>query len=105
METNKEKWQKILAEWKTSGLGRRAYCLQNNIPTTTFDYWRRRIREEDQNTASKQLVKLPVILQQSTPSGFVLEFGKNLTLQIPPNYQREDLQRIVKDLAEITTCW
>ena len=29
-----------LKSWQQSGLSRKAYCLENNIPYFTFQYWR-----------------------------------------------------------------
>jgi hypothetical protein len=36
-----EEMRRVLEEYESSGLSRREFCGQRQIPLTTFDYWRR----------------------------------------------------------------
>ncbi len=40
-------WAKRVRAFERSGLSRRAWCARENVPLTTLDYWRRRLREAD----------------------------------------------------------
>lgn len=38
-------WQRHFAAWRASGLTRRAYCTREGLAVSTFDHWRRQVRD------------------------------------------------------------
>lgn len=42
-------WRMIMEEYEESGLQRIDYCKKNEISVSTFDYWKRRLKETDQD--------------------------------------------------------
>ena len=39
-------WKKHLQAWKTSGESVAAYCRRENLATSSFDYWRKRLKDD-----------------------------------------------------------
>lgn len=40
-------WRKHVADWKAGGLSIRAYCRQQDLTETAFQYWRQELRRRD----------------------------------------------------------
>ena len=100
MET-KYIWVQRFKEWEESGLKRVEYCRQNNIPVSTFDYWRQRIRKESEKVNEKSLVKLPAVIKASRTCSLSIEYPSGHKIHIPENYNSETLRRLVADLSGI----
>ena len=45
-------WRKHIAEWKASGLSKRAYAISQNLPESSFNAWRREIELRDREKVS-----------------------------------------------------
>jgi len=45
-------WRRHLEEWKVSGLSKRAYCIQQNLPQSSFNAWRRELDLRDREKGS-----------------------------------------------------
>ena len=50
-------WEKLVKDWRSSGLSRNAYCKREGLKPTTFDYWRPLIVSDH---AEAKAVKQPV---------------------------------------------
>jgi hypothetical protein len=93
----KDIWVQKLQDWEMSGLKRAEYCRQNQIPVSTFDYWRKRIRKESAlSSDEKGLVKLPMFLKQSTQVSYSIDYPSGHKIQIPENYSSEPLKRLIR---------
>jgi hypothetical protein len=46
-------WRDVKADWQSSGLSIRAYCLQHRLAETAFHYWRRELRQRDAKPAAR----------------------------------------------------
>jgi hypothetical protein len=101
MKKNKEVWIKRFQEWENSGLTRIDYCRQYQIPLSTFDYWRHRIRKESKGEKNGTgMVKLPPFTPPKKPTHFTLEYPSGHKLHIPSDYTSNGLNRLVRDLHE-----
>ena len=78
-------WQTHIAQWQTSGLSQRAYCIQHDLIIHRFYDWRRRIKSDD----NKRVSFLPVSLvggasfnkasvRIHTPNGYTIEIGNHI---------------------------
>ena len=47
------RWRERLAEWTSSGLSVREFCLRQGLLETAFYYWRRELRARDVAAASR----------------------------------------------------
>ena len=45
-------WRERVAAWAASGLSMRAFCDQHQLTETTFQHWRRELRDRDEAAAS-----------------------------------------------------
>ena len=43
MKHTSEEMQLVINEWQTSGLSKKAFCLEKNITYPTFHYWYKRL--------------------------------------------------------------
>lgn len=43
--TKQDQWTRIIAEWETSGLLQKKFCVARGISLSLFCYWRARLRE------------------------------------------------------------
>ena len=46
MKHTSEQMQLVINEWQTSGLSKKAFCLQRNITYPTFHYWFKRLNRD-----------------------------------------------------------
>ena len=46
-------WRMIMDDYEESGLQRIDYCKKNDIALSTFDYWKRRLREIEQDDSGE----------------------------------------------------
>jgi transposase-like protein len=42
---NRERWQALLAEQRDSGLTQSAFCRERGLALSTFQYWKRQLRD------------------------------------------------------------
>jgi hypothetical protein len=59
---------RIVEEFEGSGLSRRQFCEQRNLPMTTLDYW----RWKKAKATTPQLVKVAVENEETSPGFSVL---------------------------------
>ena len=60
-------WKKTLQQWRSSGLGARAFCRQQRLKESQFWWWKRRLAEQLEASATKQTPAfVPVTLVQPT---------------------------------------
>ena len=50
-----QQWRERVANWQASGLTIRAFCSQHGLSETTFQHWRRELRERDAKAAAATL--------------------------------------------------
>jgi hypothetical protein len=82
---------RIVEEFERSGLKRRQFCEQNNLPMTTLDYWRWRKTK----AAKPQLVKVSV--EDEGPSaGFIVVLPNGRRIESPWNFQDAELARLIR---------
>jgi len=100
MKTKKDIWIQRFRDWEESGLRRAEYCRRHQIPVSTFDFWRQKIRKETVDSSERHLVKLPVLIKPSEPSFFTIEYPTGHKIKVPECYTSESLKRLIQDLSE-----
>lgn len=66
-------WRMIMEEYEESGLQRIDYCKKNDISLSSFDYWKRRLKEIDQDGSceNQRLVEIKLQdIEQETDHNF-----------------------------------
>lgn len=97
MEEHKKKWFAIFQDWENSGISQEKYCNEKGIPKSTFGYWRKKLKGSF--ASEGELVRIPLIVSNKTE--FELSVPGGLQLKIPDDYEKESLQRLIRDLREI----
>lgn len=96
-----EVWKQRIEEWTVSGITQSAFCTQNNIPLSNFNYWKKKIHTPTKNLPEKGLVKIPITLQSFEQRFFTIEFSLGYIIKVPEYYNSSALKRLVLDLKEI----
>ena len=52
-----EHWGTIIADWQTSRLTQRQYCLERGLSYSTFCYWRRGVRGKSESESSNAEIR------------------------------------------------
>ena len=85
-EAKREKWEKIIEDQEKSGLSQEAFCKANNLPSTSFVYYRGIFRGKQQpNKTSGAFAPVTVAKAMSAneirltlPNGFQCTFPTDL---------------------------
>jgi hypothetical protein len=96
-ETNIPKsqyWQDHIKGWKESGQTRTAYCSQNSLQLTTFDYWRRKLREP---TGPIKMVQVPTPgRMQMNSAGIRLIVNQHYLIEVENGFCPSTLSQLLK---------
>ena len=112
---NKEEWLSYAAAWEKSGKPQPLFCKENNLPYTTFGYWRMKYLEEKPTNRPSALVKpvndsvatpkpafLPVVLpnvKPASPDVLQAKLLSGLTLTLPLSMPTDDMIKLLQGLG------
>lgn len=86
---SEEEIGELLAGYERSGLTRREYCRQRNLPVTTFDYYRR--------SRSNRAALVPVRMEPPTgPSLLTLVCANGRRIEVPSQFSEDGLLRLLR---------
>ena len=110
-------WRRALVAQRHSGLTQAEFCRRNDLALSTFQYWRRRLRETEDTTESKasppasdfvELAVQPTALQavadSSTSPSFELTFPSGLQLKVPCGVEGRALAEVLWALEVTGSC-
>ena len=88
---------RLVAAWERSGQTQREYCQRHGIPLTTFDYHRRRARQQQPSQAA-QLVPVRLVSPGPAPEpgGFVLVLVNGRRIEGGWGFAEEGLARLLR---------
>jgi len=107
-----QQWSEIIQAQLTSGMSKKDWCRENNIPEKQFFYWQRRVRKElyesqpealvlTRGVSSPALVEVPIAQNSGNPAAAsfkpdaVIAVG-NVTVGITENISEALLMSIGK---------
>ncbi len=104
-----QRWRQLIADWKTSGLSRAAFCRSRQLSVNTFDFWRRELVKRDAPSASRTLptappakpVLLPITITAPASLEIYLHSGTRIT--VPAGVDPKHLQAVLQ-LLEGKSC-
>lgn len=113
-EKNLIKWAPIIQKCRSSGIGVRLWCRENNVSEKRFYYWERRIKGKDFRTQKKteskkqaNFVEIPVPIDSSinkfTPTfraDMVIHAGNNV-LEISNTVSENLLSMVLKVMSNV----
>jgi len=101
-KTEKERiWTRRIAAWERSGMGRRAWCAANEVNVHTFDYWRRRLREQAPTSAAPPQKLVPVVVKSApgasvSPATIEIALPRGIALRAPAMVDARWLATLVR---------
>jgi hypothetical protein len=111
-EKHLTKWTAIIEACRSTGIGIRAWCRENNINEKQFYYWQRCIKGKVFDTLKKtesqsqaNFVKLPILadFSKNTPlfmSDMIIHVGDNL-LELSNTVSEELLYKVLKVMSDV----
>jgi len=86
-----DQWREVISEWRKSGLRRIEYCKKNSIPTSTFDYWYRKVR-----TAGSAFVPIPNPPPEPTMGKVRISIDRRVMIDLLPGFDADELTRVLR---------
>ena len=114
-----EKWKAIITNQMASGLTAAEYCRQEDLPISTFFYWKRTIRQEliaqmDTQVSKPAIVEVPLTVSETplkeAPPAPPIEQNKltlkwaSVTLEVYPDTPQKLLRETLQTLREVFPC-
>jgi hypothetical protein len=94
--------REALSRWESSGLTQREFAAREQIPYSTLQYWRRRLRKAapaKQSSRSEPLLAAVHVVPDPQPvpntSAFEVRTADGLALSIPQDFDANELQRLL----------
>lgn len=98
-KTKQELWEERVQSFLVSGLSRRAWCLEQNIPEHQLGYWLRKLESNmPAESESKRWVRM-----QTTPlgdSGITIQIG-DVVLSVKQGFDHQVLVDVVRALTAV----
>lgn len=82
--------QRIVEEFRASGLTRREFSRRNGIAVTTLDYWRQRIGRKP------RLLKVEVASTEAAAQSFTLRLANGRAIESSFPLADEELARLIR---------
>jgi len=89
-------WERRRAQYRDSGLTRKAFCEKHHLKLSTLDYWFSRLGKQEQKCGLVQLKGAP--LSAGAP-GLVLAVGVDCRIEIRPGFDPQLLTAVVQALG------
>ena len=88
--------RQLLEEYSASGLGRREFCEQRQIPLRTFDYWRQEHADKPRKQVKRpRLVKVEVAASEETKP-FTLSLANGRRIECSWRFADAELARLIR---------
>ena len=110
-EFNKNKWQKIISEYKNSCLSLKSYCLSKNVSLRCFYYWRSKLTSTENNKEEISFSEVSFRDEMLNPefsepkpacsTGIHVQIGK-AHLTVDSNFDISEFKRTVKGLVDLS---
>ena len=104
-ESKKRHWAEVMTAWSESGLSQAAFCKEQGIPLSTFQYWRYQGRTADRKAAERQRdvsdppfvpVTVRAAAPETPPVAVVLTNGRRI--EVPAGVDVEWLAQVAAAL-------
>lgn len=99
-ERSAEQTARLVSGWKRSEMTQREYCERHGIPKTTFDYYRRRAREQQRRSKPVRLVPVSIVSPKTSAAaeagGFTLVLVNGRRIEGGWGVGEDDLARLLR---------
>jgi hypothetical protein len=105
-------WRELIRQFEKAGLSRSQFCAEHGLKLSTFDYWRRFIRQQDGGVGSRggsrensqsERALLPVVITNEPTSPQVIEIrtAQGHVVSVPVAVCPKLLQQVFKALGDL----
>lgn len=60
-------WRALVGAFEVSGLSRRAFCARHEVSVSTFDWWRKRLRDEPREVPAVRAAAEALFVELGAP--------------------------------------
>jgi len=96
---SRQEWEDILAAHQSSGLSLKAFGEREQINYHTLIYWRQIFRKKSKEESAGSFIKITPTSSGETRSFVELHYGKDISLNLPLDYDVSDLVILLKGLS------
>ena len=96
-------WARIVADWRRSGLGVRAFCRKRGVGEHSFYAWRRRLRDGGRAAAKPGFLPVRVVSRGAPQGGIEIEFPTGHVVRAGSDVETDALARAF-ELVESGRC-
>ena len=90
------KWRSVLADWRRSGLGVRAFCRRRGVAEHGFYVWRKRLRDAPDHAGQPEFLPVRVV---ETPDSSVEIRVSSAIISVRPGFDPKLLADVVAALG------
>jgi len=90
----REKWYKVVGDYKSSDLSMKKYAAANDINYYQYQYWVRKYSDLHKDQ-SKQFLKVETNKPNISSSLFEISYGK-LSIELQENFHEKSLLKLLK---------
>jgi transposase-like protein len=105
MRRGPEQWRRLIERYERGTLTQARFCEREGIAPSTFQYWRRRLREEAGDcvapSGAERLVEVRVREEPREPAGTGLRIvlPSGLSIAVEAGFDAATLQRVLEILG------
>lgn len=99
-EERRQLWRERVAQFRTSGLSGRAWCIENDIKEHQLWYWVKRIEAPSPSTAATQWLPVAVENEGSTTSSALMLRIGSAVIEVQTGFDRTLLASVVEVLTQ-----
>lgn len=90
-------WRGVLEKWSASGFSQRRFCEERGISLSTFTYWRRRLRGENQVESQAPFIPVEIKPSQGSrrSSHYEIRLEEGVRIRVPFDFESESLSRLI----------
>lgn len=96
-----EEMREMMSAWEDSGLTQREFAEEEGLSYTAFQYWRRRLKEVDEES-SAEIVPLRIVddggTTQLSDDRIEIRFMDGISVVVPSEFDDGQLRRVVEAL-------
>lgn len=93
-------WQQRLAAWHNSGLSQKVWCQREQVPLSSLQYWRRKLRGPAKHSATESGQRFIPVAVTTSSAAMTLRVGSTLSIEIAPDIERSLLKDVLGLLRE-----
>ncbi len=97
----KQHWQGRIDAWKESGLSATRWCRENDTAQSTFNYWKKQLRQNPQQESEAGFTELALDTDTAVESGLEIHVGQ-VAIRLRHDFDAPTLNRVLQLLGGLS---